>query len=379
MATQDAGNTDLFFSLLRSGMYGIPLPESQLPESIDWEPIVKLAKKQVTLGIIIDSVQMLPERLRPTGDLSAKMNRFALGLIQTNIILDKTVARLVSFLSQHGIEGVLLKGQGVARYYRSPQMRQCGDIDFYVGKKQYKKAVKLCREYLMGDKNDFYKTEQHFVIVMDGVLIELHRLVSRIFNPFRNRRLQNWVADELECSPARRICSIGDKEITLPSVDFDALFIFHHAWHHYIGGGIGLRQLCDWAMIMHAHGRDIDTARLKRNLQRFGLTKGWKLFACIAVNHLGVSEDKIPLYDPSFSKKSEELLAEIISGGNFGRYTEAYSKKMHSSGLRRKLSSFSSVTKRFIALMKLMPVEATFYYIHTMCTGIATTLRKTMS
>lgn len=357
-------------------MYGIPIPESELPESIDWPSVARSAKKQAVLGIIIDSIHLLPEHLRPSGELSAKMNRFALGLIQTNLIVDKTVGRLVSFLGQHGIQGVLLKGQGVARYYRSPQMRQCGDIDFYVGKKQYKKAVRICKENLVGEKGDFHETGQHFSTDMDGVLIELHRRVSRFHTPGRDLRFQNWVAGELESSPERRLCSIGNKEVTLPSVDFDALFIFHHAWHHYFEKGIGLRQLCDWSMIMHRHGCDIDRERLRRNLHRFGLTKGWKLFACIAVNHLGVEKEKIPLYDPACSKKSEVLLEEIISGGNFGRYTEAYRKRMQSSGLRRIMSGVGDLTTRLFTIMKLEPVEATFFYIDTLFSGSLLAIKR---
>lgn len=378
MVSRNVGDIDIFFSLLRSGMYGIPVPESELPESVDWEAVLRLAKKHVVTGIIIESVQFLPERLRPTGDISAKMKGFALGLFRTNIILDSAVARLSSFLRQHGIEGVVLKGQGVARYYRMPQMRQSGDIDFYVGRRQYDRAAELCRENLSDDRTgieECHEDEQHLGFDMGGIRIELHRLASKMFSPVLNRRFQNWAVEQLEHSSERRTVMLGRADVTLPSYDFDAIYIFYHAWRHYIEGGIGLRQLCDWAMIFHSHASDIDTGRLKKVIRSFGLTKAWLLFACIAVSHLGVSPEKMPLYDPRMLGKSEKVLKDILKGGNFGYYSEDFIKINKSIkytncfSLIFGLEKVRIYTKRFLFLFPLIPIEASIRYFKKLYYG----------
>ncbi|MDE7135715.1 MAG: nucleotidyltransferase family protein [Muribaculaceae bacterium] len=373
------GTDSIFFALLRSGMYGVPIPESELPESIDWEAIVALAKKHVVYGIIIDGLRFLPERLRPEGQIAANMNKFALGLFKTNVILDKTAGRLADFLRSRGVDGVLLKGQGVARYYRSPQVRQCGDIDYYVGKTNYKKAARLCVDELADDKSDCHESLQHLGFDMGGVSIELHRLAARIFTPIKNKRFQRWIVDELERSPGRRSVAMGGKEVFLPSYDFDAIFIFYHAWCHFIMGGIGLRQLCDWAMIFHTHAADIDAERLAANIKRFGLTKGWRLFGCIAVNHLGVAADKIPLYDPAYGPKSEKILEEIFTGGNFGYYSKANTRTpVLGYGLRHGLGKMRNVTQYFFSLFPLIPVEATFLYFNRLYYGSIALAKRSM-
>lgn len=89
---------DVFFALLRAGLYGRELAAEEVLGDIDWEVVMALAQKHAVCGIIIESVRFLPEELRPPGPLAAKMNRFAMGLIQTNLILDKTAARLSAFL-----------------------------------------------------------------------------------------------------------------------------------------------------------------------------------------------------------------------------------------------------------------------------------------
>ncbi len=360
-------------------MYGTPIPESALPETIDWTAVVPLARKHSVLGTIIDSVQFLPERLRPSAATAAKMSKFAMGLIQANLVLDKTVAKLVAFFRQHGINGVLLKGQGVARYYRMPQMRQPGDIDFYVGKTAYKKAVALCKEKLIERPDAYEECAKHFGFEMSGVPVELHRLAAKIYSPFRNNRFQRWIVESLEQSPSRRILTLDNTPVNLPPLDFDALYIFYHAWCHYIMGGIGLRQLCDWAMLFHTCGGDIDTDQLKENINRFGLTKGWKLFASIAVGHLGVPEDKMPLYDPAYDKKSEKILMDILDGGNFGYYSKEKSRiRNHEYGFSYGLAKIPAVTGYFLSLFPIIPAEATFLYFNRLYYGAVSCTKKSV-
>lgn len=371
-------SVDIFFALLRSGMYGTPIPSAELPTLIDWKEIIAIARKQVVLGIIIDSIQWLPENLRPSPKLTAKLNKFALGLIQANLVIEKTIGRLSSFLQQHGIDGVLLKGQGTARYYRQPQMRHSGDIDFYVGKAAYKEASALCREYLRDNNSNCSNNEHHFNFNMDGVPVELHHQASTIYTPARNKRFQQWTAEQLLHSPERRVMTLGNAEVKLPSYDFDAIFIFYHAWRHFIMGGIGIRQLCDWVLIFHTHGDDIDKEQLIENIHRFGITEGWKLFACIAVRYLGASPDKIPLYDPAYHKKSEKIFEEIMEGGNFGYHSAAHlrTKGYRQSGLHYGLLKVGNITRYFLSLFPLIPLEATFLYLNRLYHGTIDTLRR---
>lgn len=370
----------IFLQLLRSGLYGKPIPEAELPDNINWEAIIRLSKKHVVTGIVIDSIQFLPEHLRPSGQIAAKLSKFALGLIQTNMILDKSVAKLVSVLGENGVNGVLLKGQGVARYYRIPQMRQSGDIDFYVGKQQYAKAVDICTTLLSTDKKDSHATRQHFGFNMNGVEVELHRLAAFMYSPVRNRRFQEWVAEELESSQNRRTLTINNTKFSLPSYDFDAIFIFYHAWFHYTFGGIGLRQLCDWAMIFHTHSGDIDKERLIRNLRSFGLTNAWKLFAGIAVNYLGVSADKMPLYDPAYSGKSEKAMEDIIEGGNFGYYSQGNAEFMAGKhGFRDEVRKVRTISRYFLSLFPIIPAEATVMFANRMFSGTLDTLKRAIS
>ena len=379
MKPDEADSTSAFFALLKAGMYGTPIPEAGLPAEIDWNGVVRLAKKHAVLGTVIEGIQFLPEHLRPAEPMAAKMRKFALGLFRANVVMEKRVATLSGFLSGHGIDGVLLKGQGVARYYRTPQSRQSGDIDFYVGQRRYKRAKELCREQFVREGTHWHETEQHFDFELDGATIELHRIATRMFSPLANRRFQRWLTEQLESSPERRRLTFGSTDILIPSADFDAIYIFYHAWRHFISGGIGLRQLCDWTMIFHTHGDRIDRPRLEANIRRFGMTAGWKLFAGIAVRHLGLEPGKMPLYDPAYDRRSERVMATVMDGGNFGFHNDLMKKTMSRSHLfTMGLGKVHIICRDFISIFPVVPAEATFLYFDRMYYGTLSYAKKFM-
>lgn len=371
--------TATFFSLLRSGLYGTPIPEAELPAAIEWDAVIDLAKKHAVLGVIIESVQFLPTHLRPSAALLAKMQKYALKLIKSNIGLDKAVGRVVEFFQSHGIQGVLLKGQGVARSYRVPQMRVTGDIDFYVGEPPYKEAVALCHRYLINGNDYGKESTQHFPFKTEGITVELHRIATEIYSPFRRRAFQQWIIEELEHSPHRRVLPIGGVDVTLPSLDFDTIYIYYHAMRHFTLGGIGLRQLSDWAMLFHTHADELNLERIAANVRRFGLTRGWKLFAIIAVEYLGVAPEKMPLYDPAMRPTAEKLLDAIVSGGNFGWYAAVNaSDPSPEYNFRYAVAKFRYMFSYFIYSFPIMPLESTCWYIYRMYSAISSGAKMTL-
>lgn len=360
-------NQETFFSLLRSGLYGSTLEKADLPDSLNWRSIVSMAKKQSVFGLVYEASLRLPVELRPSGALRDEMRDYALKNIKAHAVLDNSVAQLSNFYKAHGIEGVLLKGQGVARYYPNSQLRQCGDIDFYVGKSIYPKAAELARQHLMTGTE--VESSQHLHFPMGKVSVELHRTAGSLYNPYVRQRFTKWIEWELEHSPNRRTAIIGGSEILLPSYDFDALYIFFHAWRHHYNSGVGLRQLCDWALVFHTHYEDIDIPTLVSNIKRFGLTADWKSFAYIAVEILGLDPKRMPLYDPTYSNRSKPILDKILAGGNFGQYFKKPAVPTH-RGFRHKLRTFKSVSLHAKALFPHMPLEAVSYLTTTTIIGL---------
>ena len=123
---------EVFLEILKAGMWGV---RPQVPEEFDdWGSVVRLAKSQSVLGIVGDvllSDTELSQRI-PI-ELKDKVKKFVMANMVTHSLLNNTLVKVVSALRDNGVESVLLKGQGIARNYPRPELRQCGDIDLYVG------------------------------------------------------------------------------------------------------------------------------------------------------------------------------------------------------------------------------------------------------
>lgn len=114
-------------------------------------------------------------------------------------------------------------------------------------------------------------------------------------------------------------------EVLLPPVRFDTLFLFSHLHNHFINGGVGLRQLCDWTMYLHTFRDDIDRSALDEDLKCFNLKRQWQVMGNILVHNLGLPEDEFPLYTPNarFSRLAEKMMKVVWQSGNFGHYDQA--------------------------------------------------------
>ena len=134
-------------------------------------------------------------------------------------------------------------------------------------------------------------------------------------------------------------------------------------------------------MILNSCCDDINVDRLKKNLSRFGMTKGWKLFAAIAVNHLGVTPDKMPLYDPSYRRKSDKILQYILNGGNFGRYAKGSSYNVipvNGYDFNYGMKLVRIITTNFITFFPIIPFEATCICFHRIYEGACAAIKRSV-
>lgn len=315
-----------FLALLRAGLWDTPAEATLFSGSVNWEAIFTCSVQQTVLGLVAEGINSLPSVYQPPAAIQNKMRSRLTSGIRSHAHFNRVLAELVTMLRQKGICPVLLKGQGVAMDYADPTRRQCGDIDLYIGQEDYERACSLARQQYGTDRHAT-ESEKHYHFSHDGVIIELHRIAERLPAPWHNHRFQHWTQHHLQSNHLRRV-EIGGTEIALPPIHFDALYIFNHAWHHFsAGGGIGLRQLCDWVRYLHTFHQEINREELKRNLKAFGIWRAWRIFGCIAVDTLGLPEDEFPFYTSRYVRYGEKMLAMIQQEGNFGFFDASRTRR----------------------------------------------------
>ena len=346
-----------FFALIRSGLWGGKAASSPFDGGADWEALLRLASMQSLTGIFADGAGTLPRELMPPAETARRLFVTVESIRRANRRLDTVLAELEAGLRREGIEGILLKGQGVARAYLNPERRMCGDIDLYPGKGDaYLRCCEIVRSLGESEGRED-ESEKHFHFNRRGCSIEIHSHVMLAADPFVNRRLQRWTDEMLDDPSKLRHVEINGVEVNLPPVDFDAVFILQHIANHLLKGGIGLRQLCDWSRYLHVHAAEIDRARLGNNLRTLRLMNCWQLFGWLAVNRLGLPEAEMPFYSPRHEKRALRCLRIILRKGNFGHYDKAARRNLDINFILRKMQTCRIVIGQHAELLRVIPAE----------------------
>ena len=346
-----------FFALIRSGLWGGKAASSPFDGGADWEALLRLASMQSLTGIFADGAGTLPRELMPPAETARRLFVTIESIRRANRRLDAVLAELEAGLRREGIEGILLKGQGVARAYLNPERRMCGDIDLYPGKGDaYLRCCEIVRSLGESEGRED-ESEKHFHFNRRGCSIEIHSHVMLAADPFVNRRLQRWTDEMLDDPSKLRHVEINGVEVNLPPVDFDAVFILQHIANHLLKGGIGLRQLCDWSRYLHVHAAEIDRARLGNNLRTLRLMNCWQLFGWLAVNRLGLPEAEMPFYSPRHEKRALRCLRIILRKGNFGHYDKAARRNLDINFILRKMQTCLIVIGQHAELLRVIPAE----------------------
>ena len=367
-------STIQLFALLRHGLWNQQVDHSLFNGTVNWKEIFQMAQRQTVLGFMIDGVSTLPTEKQPHKNIQIKAHSFLIRTAQHHHLLNDIIKELSSRLKAAGIRSVLLKGQGLALNYPDPLKRSCGDIDLYVGDKQYKQTCNLLTQWgiLRGKQEE---SIQHLHFNYREVPIEIHRIAGVLYSLRRNRIFRQW-SDTLLQSNDCRSADFDGETVWLPPVRFDAMFIFYHMHRHLISGGVGLRQLCDCAMYLHTFRKEINRELLHEDLCRMGLMRMWKILGCIIVRQLGLPPEEYPFYsdDTDTQELSQFLLNEIIlRNGNFGHYDP--DRKIRPEGyLTGKLHSLKNTFLYLKKIQRIFGNETVSYLSFYLYKGISNLL-----
>ena len=335
-----------FCSVLRAGLWN-QVPEIEDLSVEDMRHMWEDARKQAVSGLVAQAF-LNTKRLGPK--TSEMLQNKLMSIAAMNFKLSHILADSVKALREAGIEPILLKGHGVASYYHQPLLRECGDIDLYVGTEQYRKAFDVLSETLTDiEDKEFEAAEKHSHIVVKGIPIELHQYAD-VLTPHYDEVFQRLTKETI-CSNVDTM-QLDGVSVTLPDPTFNAMFIFEHIWSHFVAAGVGFRQICDWAVFLQANKSKIDLGKLDSMLISLDLLKPWKVFGWIAVNFLGLSRDDMPFYDTSVSDLSRKVLGMVMKEGNFGHEWE---ERWYESGhkLVDVVKHFLIITRRYLKVVPM--------------------------
>ncbi len=348
--------------LVRCSSWGTEPSTSLFDKEVDWRLLLNQAQQQALLGQVYSQLEKLesrPERntMMQLHKLTTLNRKMYLKQLQ---VLDTITKRL----QEGGIERpVLLKGVGVSSNYHDPGVRQCGDIDLYIGKADYEKACEMAKGWSESVIESDSLSFKHYHFFFDGIPVELHRIVIQNNNIMRHSsQFSKWCIDQLEGQELRQE-TIEGINVYLPPYNFDAIYIFYHAWNHFCSYGIAFRQICDWCIFLDKYRDKIQQEKLVEQLKYFGLMRPWNSFGQIATTLLGLDKSAIVALEAPDQQLTDKVAERIWSGGNFGFYNGIHLGKGQSSILRRKFQNFFALFHSFAFLFTIDPI----YSINFLC------------
>ena len=336
--------TKILLALLRTALWNTPPPES-LQEALDFAPLFELAKQQTVAGIVCGELVRRKFSLQPRDALMAF--GFSQRIGQANALLQHELTNLVNVLQEKKQPFFVFKGQTLAALYPHPEERTPGDIDFYCPPQSFDAAVDALQN-AWGVKLE-RPDEDHAIEFYHGkVLFEMHYEMldfnTKADRLYWERLLSDTPTDFIEVN--------GLKVPTLAPT-LNVLYTFLHLYLHLVELGVGLRQFCDVAVLLHALRDKIDRAALQKHLKVLNFTLAFEAVGWILIDKLGLPPEDFPLPISEKAKRYEQdILRIVFLGGNFGKQAKHHAVR---SGLSYYWETFRIKLRHYRLFYALSP------------------------
>lgn len=317
---QTPNTHSLLFKLIRLGLnteqdYSFPTLTDK-----GWNTLIGLSKKLSMTGIVFSGIEKLDKDKQPERAVLLGLIDFCLKTEYMNSMHNLKVAGIYKLFEENGFQPIIMKGQGIATLYPSSNRRMPGDVDIWVdGEMRYVAEFVLKRDPLS------IVSKRHIQSKKDKDLtVEVHTIPALMFNPFSNRKLERWFTEWRKDVIMVNLPDAG--YIATPSNEMNRVFLLVHKYMHFLCGGIGMKQLTDYMMLLKKGFTEEERLRSVEKIKQLNMGKFCKAVMYILKEKLGI-EDRFLLMEPD-RKAGEILLEEILTTGNFGFYDERYKSGM---------------------------------------------------
>lgn len=304
-----------FFSLLRAVLHSDPV---QLTDP-DWDEIYLLARKNNLAPVICDAALTLPEFSAAPQYIRDKYMHTLIAQSGAQLLRTESFFAVYQEFLDRGIRPLVLKGIVCRSLYPKPELRLSCDEDIWIPPESFHESDRILRNSgytpAVPCESVNIETVQALTYTGPSLTIELH------IHPFgtweKTRRKMNHLFKH-SFSRAILMKIEGQTLYTLNHTDH-YLFLFAHLYKHFLGAGVGIRQIADLLLFgQHFHDR-IDFNRIHKAVSSLGGTSFYRAVLAVGAEYLGFHR-----IHSRFPKEELDLLMDdLLESGCFGNETRA--------------------------------------------------------
>lgn len=279
------------------------------PEAVDWLSVARESDEQAVLPMAFDAAASLKQNI-PEEVYKLWSDR-AVTYLVNNTKVETAQKMLIDLLNKAGYAYAILKGESTANYYNRPDLRILGDVDFLIDSTQNDEIEAfLCDN---GYKQQHNQEDYcHTAFEKNGICFELHREVQGIPNGVKGDRLRQFFETALL---DRKKDDAGNGFDTLAEHHHVMLTILH-TLHHIMQSGIGLRHLCDWAVVIE---KTQNKAFWNEQVLPIVESAGLMTFVSVVTKTCSLAfKTACPDWADADEDVCNRLLDDVFEGGNFG-------------------------------------------------------------
>lgn len=342
---------ELFLKILRNALWQT---DEELPEEISANMaanVIRGGREQGVIALVIDA--LVRNNIKIPEEQLLEYRVLLMMVKRNNAKTNEGLRRLKKLFDERGIDYVVVKGQAVGAYYPTPTLRQAGDIDYYCDAKNFPKAQEAIRE-AWGIEAETNGSLCHIHYEYQDVTYEGHFALTRFYSKKVNRYWQQLVDEDVKVN-VNVNDNVNDNEklhVRTLSPTMHVLYVFIHLYSHLLGLGIGFRQFCDLAVILHACRQEIDHHRMHEILRTLGMEQAFRAVGCILTDSLGMPAQDLGYQLTEKDRRYANRIFNIVRyRGNMGHYN----KKNGFSGWRHNIESTGIKLSHFFKLWPLAP------------------------
>ena len=281
-----------------------------------WSKIYDFCQKQAIIGLAFDEIdrrwnerkEKIPEELLYRWIVDTEQIK------QQNQLINNEVESLAKLFDKEGVNYAVVKGQVVAAYYKRPELRCPGDVDFYCPSEDILRA----RELVEKEWGIFLKkgeSSYHYHFDRNGVTFEMHFLLYRTYH----RQREKYWKELLDNSLGYKV-KIGNSDVATLQPTVHVLYVFLHLYNHLIQKGVGLKQFYDLAIMLISN---VNKTELGNHLKVLGVGRAFNACEYVLTDYIGVPFEYMPYKLGRLDRwYGRRILKEVLDGGNMGCYSK---------------------------------------------------------